>query len=309
MPKSAEATTAHLEPLPLTVLMISHNEAHNILPVMENLKGFASQIVLIDSYSTDATVDLALECGAYVVQRPFRDFGDQWNFAVSGELPVTNSWSMKLDPDERLTKALKEQIRIALSDDETASISFPRRLWFMGRPLPVRQDVLRIWRTGTCRFTESKVNEHPLVQGPRMRLTAELEHHDSPNLHHWYEKQNRYSTAEANIAYTGRGRTALPRFFGSKLERRAWLKEVYNYLPARHLLMKLYCLFVLGAWRAGRAGFIWARMRGEVYRMRELKRLEMQWQSSAYDIPPRSDGFPHPGVPQFKSLGREETEV
>lgn len=286
-------------PLPLAVLMISRDEAHNIAPLMENLAGFAAQIFLVDSYSTDATVDLALEYGVHVVQRPFRDFGDQWNFAVSGALPVTQPWSMKLDPDERLTEALKDQIRAALAGDAADAISFPRRLWFMGRPLPVRQDVLRIWRSGTCRFTDSKVNEHPVVAGRHLRLTAEMEHHDSPTLHHWYDKQNRYSTAEANIAYTGQGRTAPPRFFGSKLERRAWLKAAYDYLPARHLLMMLYCLLVLGAWRGGRAGLIWARMRGEVYRMRALKRQEMQWQGAAYDVPPRMTGTPHPGVPQI----------
>ncbi len=286
-------------PLPLAVLMISRDEAHNISAVMENLKGFAAQVFLVDSYSTDATVDLALHHGAYVVQRRFRDFGDQWNFAVSDGLPVTQPWSMKLDPDERLTQALKDQIRAALAEDTADAISFPRRLWFMGRRLPVRQDVLRIWRSGTCRFTDSKVNEHPIVEGRHRRLTAELEHHDSPTLHHWYDKQNRYSTAEAHIAYTGLGRTAPPRFFGSKLERRAWLKALYNNLPAQHLLMMLYCLLVLGAWRGGRAGLIWARMRGEVFRMRALKRLEMQWQGAAYDVPPRADGPHHPGVPQI----------
>ena len=286
-------------PLPLAVLMISRDEAHNIPAVMENLKGFVAQVFLVDSYSADATVDLALAHGAHVVQRPFRDFGDQWNFAVSDRLPVTQPWSMKLDPDERLTDALKDQIRAALAEDTADAISFPRRLWFMGRPLPVRQDVLRIWRSGTCRFTDSKVNEHPLVVGRPLRLSAELEHHDSPTLHHWYDKQNRYSTAEAHIAHTGQGRTAPPRMFGSRLERRAFLKVAYDYLPARHLLMMLYCLLVLGAWRGGRAGLIWARMRGEVFRMRALKRLEMQWQGAAYDVPPRARGTPHPGVPQI----------
>ena len=303
MLKFSEFAVPARTPVPLAVLMISRNEEHNIISLMENLAGFAAEIFLVDSYSNDATVDLALEHGVNVVQRPFRDFGDQWNFAVSDAIPVTQPWSMKLDPDERLTEALKEQIRFALAENDADSISFPRRLWFMGRPLPVRQDVLRIWRSGTCRFTDSKVNEHPVVEGAHLRLTAELEHHDSPTLHHWYEKQNRYSTAEANIAYTGRGRTAAPRFFGNKLERRAWLKIAYSCLPARHFLMMLYCLFILGAWRGGRAGLIWARMRGEVYRMRELKRLEMQWRGASYDIPPRADGSPHDGVPQFRSSG------
>ena len=95
--------------LPLAVLMIARNEAHHIDAIMDNLAGFAEQVFLVDSYSTDATVARALARGVYVVQRPFRDFGDQWNFAVSG-LPVTQSWTMKLDPDERLTDELKDQI-------------------------------------------------------------------------------------------------------------------------------------------------------------------------------------------------------
>lgn len=292
--------------LPLAVLMIARDEEHNIFPVMNNLSGFAAQVFLVDSYSTDQTVDCALKCGAYVVQREFRGFGDQWNFAVSDALPVTQPWSMKLDPDERLTEALKDQIRAALSCDQADAISFPRRLWFMGRPLSVRQDVLRIWRSGTCKFTESKVNEHPMVSGIHLHLNAELEHHDSPNLHHWYEKQNRYSTAEANIAYTGQGRTAAPRLLGSKLERRSWLKAAYNFLPARHLLMMLYCLLVLGAWRSGRVGLIWSRMRGEVFRMRELKRLEMHWQGAPYDVIHRSKGVPHPGVLQIDGINLGE---
>ncbi len=281
--------------------MIARNEEHNISAVMENLSGFAAEVFLVDSYSVDRTVDLALAYGAYVVQREFIDFGDQWNFAVSGALPVTQPWTMKLDPDERLTESLKHQIRAALSENVASAISFPRRLWFMGRPLPVRNEVLRIWRTGTCKFTDSKVNEHPVVTGIHLRLTAELEHYDSPTLHHWFDKQNYYSTAEAYIAFTGQGRTARPHFWGSNLERRAWLKVAYNYLPARHLLMELYCLLVLGAWRCGRVGLIWARMRGEVFRMRELKYLEMHWQCEAYDAPPRSKGNPHPMALQVKS--------
>ena len=282
--------------LPLAVLMITRNEEHNIRAVMKNLEDFASQVFLVDSYSSDKTVDYAIDSGAYVVQRDFKDFGDQWNFAVSSALPVTQPWSMKLDPDERLTDELKLQIRACIKNDSVDAISFPRRLWFMGQPLSVRQDVLRIWRTGQCNFTSSKVNEHPLVSGVHMRLSAELEHHDSPNLQHWYDKQNRYSTAEANIAYTGQRSTADPRLFGARLERKAWFKSAYRYLPARHFLMALYCYLVLGAWKSGRVGFIWARMRAEVFRMRELKYLEMQWLGAAYDFKPPLNGIPHPGA-------------
>ena len=276
-------------PLPLAVIMLSLNESHNIDAVLENLRGFAAEVFLVDSYSTDNTVELALSRGVRVFERPFKDFGDQWNFAVS-TLPVTQPWTMKLDPDERLTAELKVQIAEEIEADIFDAISFPRKLWFMGRELPVQQFVLRLWRTGACTFTNSKVNEHPVIVGEEKQLTGILEHHDSPNLHHWYEKQNRYSTAEAYVAYTGVGRTAEPLLFGNSLERKAWLKVLYGYVPFRHCLMSAYCLIVLGAWHGGKPGLIWSRMRGDVYRMRELKCLEMQWQEKAYDVPLNPQG-------------------
>lgn len=95
-------STAQPSAAPVAVVMITFNEAHNLPAVLENLRGWAQEVFVVDSYSTDGSVDVALAHGATVVQRAFRDFGDQWNFAV-GKLPVTAPWTMKLDPDERLT--------------------------------------------------------------------------------------------------------------------------------------------------------------------------------------------------------------
>ena len=94
---------------PVAVVMISLNEAHNMEAVLENLKGWAQEVFLVDSYSQDETVDIALRYGVHVVQRSFRGFGDQWNFALR-ELPITAPWTMKLDPDERLSDELKANI-------------------------------------------------------------------------------------------------------------------------------------------------------------------------------------------------------
>ncbi len=67
--------------VPVAVIMISLNEAHNMKGVVQNLKGWAQEVFLVDSYSSDGTVDIALGHGVSVVQRRFRGFGDQWNFA------------------------------------------------------------------------------------------------------------------------------------------------------------------------------------------------------------------------------------
>lgn len=278
--------------------MISLNEAHNMEQVLENLADFAAEVFLVDSFSTDATVDLALARGVHVVQRRFRGFGDQWNFAMSA-LPVTAPWTMKLDPDERLTDQLKSSIRAALAADCCDGLSFYRRLWFMGRPLPIRQEILRVWRTGSCRFSDVMVNEHPIVEGHVERVAGDLEHHDSPDLHHWFDKQNRYTSAEALAAWRGDPLSARPHLFGAPLERRMWLKSRLSGLPLFPPLMFFYCLLVRGAWRAGSVGFIWSRLRADIFRWRRYKRRELELTGKAYTPAAPPSGQPDTRVTQY----------
>lgn len=255
--------------------MISLNESHNLADVCRNLRGFAQEIHLVDSYSKDRTVDIALEHGVKVVQRRFRGFGDQWNFAVR-DLPIQAPWTMKLDPDERLTDELKLQLRAAIAANSCDGISMHRRLWFMGRPLPVRHALLRAWRTGTCRFTDVSVNEHPVVAGRIIQLAGELEHHDSPSLEHWIYKQNRYSTDEALIRFREQALADEPKLLGTAFQRRMWLKRYFFRVPFRYQLYYLYLLSVEGAWKAGKVGRVWARLRADVFRFVEYKELEMR---------------------------------
>ncbi|MFK7945740.1 MAG: methyltransferase domain-containing protein [Paracoccaceae bacterium] len=283
--------------LPLSVIMISLNEAHHMRAVLRNLEGFAEQVFLVDSFSIDDTVDIALEHGVHVIQRRFRDFGDQWNFAVS-KLPVRTPWVMKLDPDERITDELKATVARALEADQFDGFGFQRRLWLMGKPMPVRNNVLRIWRQGSCRFSDVIVNEHPVIEGRVSELQGEMEHHDSPNLHHWFDKQNRYSTAEAVAQFHGYQFADTPRLFGTAYQRRMWLKRHLWKLPGRFLGLYLYHLLWVGAWRAGRVGWIWARLRTERYRVQEFKQYEMRLTGHPYQDIAAGNGLPHPGAVQ-----------
>jgi glycosyltransferase involved in cell wall biosynthesis len=157
-------STPESSPLPLTVVMITLNEAHNMEAVCENLRGFARDIVVLDSFSKDDTVGIALRYGARVYQRKFTNFGDQWNTAIL-KLPISTPWVMKLDPDERLTPELKDALREAVMANRCDGIEITRQLWFMGQPLPVRHWLIRLWRHGKCRFSDVIVNEHPIVDG------------------------------------------------------------------------------------------------------------------------------------------------
>lgn len=291
-------TDSRLPTVPISVVMISLNEAHNMEDVLLNLQGWAQQVFLVDSYSSDATVDIALKHGVHVVQRRFNGFGEQWNFALAN-LPISTPWTMKLDPDERLSDALKEQIRTAIADDNADAISFDRRLWFMTRPLPVRQSVLRVWRSGRCSFTDARVNEQPIVEGRILHVKGDLEHHDSPDLEHWLDKQNRYTSAEA-VSTHERRRTAVDaRLFGNALQRRMWIKKHYMKFPLRYFALFLYHYLVLGAWRAGWVGYAWSRMRCDVYRLWEYKLREIRISGRLPMRRPGAQGTPDARVRQF----------
>lgn len=260
---------------PLAVVMISLNEGHNMEAVCRNLAGWAQEVFLVDSYSQDDTVDIALNHGVHVVQRRFNGFGDQWNFALR-ELPITAPWTMKLDPDERLADDLKKNILTALQKGDAEGFSLTRRLWFMERPLPVSQELVRIWRTGRCRFTDISVNERPNVEGRIVHVAGDMAHHDSPDLDHWLEKQNRYTTAEAIIAYQKAPLADLPRLLGTALQRRMWLKKNFNRMPFRYSFLFLYNWLWQGAWRAGWVGYTWSRLRSDVMRLIEYKQREIE---------------------------------
>ena len=285
---------------PVAVLLITLNEAHNIEPLLQNLTGWAQEVFLVDSYSRDNTVDIALRFGIYVVQRRFRDFGDQWNFALR-ELPISAPWTMKMDPDERLSNNLKSNLIKTISLSRCQSISIERRLWFMSKPLPVRQKIIRLWRTGTATFSNTLVNEHPIVQGTPLAVKGDLDHFDSPCLEHWIHKQNLYSTAEAAASLSKLPLADSPRLFGSNFQRRMLLKFYFIKIPFRYFMIFIYYFLVIGSFRSGLVGFRWSRLRADIMRWQYYKYVEMTLNQS---LPPKllyGPGSPDPRVFDYDS--------
>ena len=263
---------------PVSVIMISLNESHNIDEVCHNLKGWAQNIFLVDSFSSDDTIKIALSHGVHVVQNKFLGFGDQWNFALEN-LDINTPWTMKLDPDERLSNELKINLRNAMLNSNSDAFSINRRLWFMERPLPIYQNIVRIWRTGKCKFSNVSVNEYPIINGNVSKVNGNLEHFDSPNLEHWLEKQNKYTTLEAIIAFEQGGLSDEAILLGTPLQRRMWLKKNYYKIPFRYFLLFFYYWVFCGAWRAGTVGYMWSRLRSDVMRLVDYKKKEMEIKS------------------------------
>ena len=277
MDKLSDPTSTRWQPgsTPVAVVMISLNEGHNMEAVLQNLASWAQEVFLVDSHSQDDTVDIALRHGVHVVQRGFQGFGDQWNFALN-ELPITAPWTMKLDPDERLSVELKQAIQEAIRRNDSDAFALNIRLMFMGKLLPIRLSLLRLWKTGTASMSDVLVNEHIKLKGKISKISGDIEHHDSPDLDHWLEKQNRYTTTEAITAYNQSPLADTPSLLGTSFQRRLWMKKNFERLPFRYFLFFLYNWLWLGAWRAGWVGYVWARLRADVMRLIGYKRREIE---------------------------------
>jgi len=161
-----------LRPGTVAVIILTYNEELNLPQALESVVGWARQVFVVDSGSTDRTMEIAWRYGCHVVQHPLEDYTKQRNFALS-DLLIEAAWIFFLDADEWLPAPLKEEIANRLAA-EAAECGFlvKRRLIWMDRW------ILR----GHVRCEERQVNEHLIVKGPVGRLEHDFMHEDRKGL-------------------------------------------------------------------------------------------------------------------------------
>jgi len=264
------------KPLPISVIIITLNEERNLGNALKSIVDVVEEVYVVDSGSSDRTIDVALEYGVKIVQREFTNFGDHWNWALNS-LPITTPWTMKMDADEEFSQSLIDELtRIFTEGPKHQGYTVRWRLWFMGKPLHAISDITRLWQTGKCQFSDVTINEHPLVDGLTGRLNGILEHHDSADLHAWLEKQNRYTSMEALARFNQEVLSDEPALFGSSLQRRMFFKKHFLKMPFRFQIWFCYWYFFRGAWKDGSVGAAWARLRVVATRLKYLKIQEME---------------------------------
>jgi len=288
---------------PLTVIILTFNEEENLDAALESVTGWASQVFVVDSFSTDRTVDIALarRCdGVQVIQHAFENYGAQWNFALTN-LPINQPWILKLDADERATPEFRSEVdsKLCAPNTEESSFTVHWRLIFMGRWLKwgglYPNGNTRLWRAGAARFERRDVNEHAVVEGKRGEIKAPIDHWDLKDLGHWLDRHNRYSALEARSILQANviGETQ-PRFFGRPDERRMWLRRLYYALPGRSVLYFLYRYVLRLGFLDGKAGFRYICLHAFFLYWIDLKREESKLLGRSPSViwPPR--GVPHP---------------
>lgn len=250
----------------LSVVTLALNEERNIEACLESVR-WADEILVVDSGSTDRTVELARKYTDRVITIEWRGYGPTKNYAL--EL-VRGDWVLWLDADERVTPELAGEIRdvLASGDGETAAYAMGRRAFFLGRWIrhcgwyPSR--VTRLFRRGMARFTEQRVHEQLVVEGNVATLRHDLLHYTDPDLHHYFSKFNRYTTLAAEDL-DGAGRRWSP----FDLLVRPWFQFAKMYLLRRGFLdgMQGFILAVVSsAYVFVKYAKLWERQRGSHHR-------------------------------------------
>ena len=187
----------------LAILILTCNEEDNVTAVVENAKKCTDEVIIIDSGSTDRTVELAEKAGAKVAFRAWtNDFSAQRNFA----LEQTNAdWVLYLDADERLNDRLIKTIKeIISSADIDHQYIFKRKSVVFGTKFnhgALKPDfVSRMFPRKQVKWV-NKVHEHPECTLPSKTLRGHIEHYTYKNWHHWESKMCQYTTIWAQDAY------------------------------------------------------------------------------------------------------------
>ena len=196
----------------LSVILITRNEEANLADCLASLEGIAEQIVVVDTNSTDRTLEIAQNHGAVVSQpTDWPGFGPQKNRALD---LATGEWVLSLDADERLTPALRSEILTAIHHSAHVDcFAIPRLSWYCGRFIrhsgwnPDYVD--RLFKRGTARFSDDLVHERLISNGQVAKLENPMLHYSFMNYSQVLQKIDRYSTASAEQAFS-KGKTSSP---------------------------------------------------------------------------------------------------
>jgi glycosyltransferase involved in cell wall biosynthesis len=211
--------------MPLSVAIITRNAASQLDGCLASV-AFADEIVVVDSGSTDRTVELAARRGARVIAREWLGFGPQKQFAVAS---ASHDWVLCLDADERLSDALRESILDELKAPRGLVYAMPRCNRFLGRWLRHGEGYpdwsVRLFHRAHARWSDDAVHEKILTGQPVRRLHGDLLHDSAETLEKYLDKQNRYTTLQAEVLRSAGRRASVAQLLLSP-----WLRFVKFYL-------------------------------------------------------------------------------
>jgi glycosyltransferase involved in cell wall biosynthesis len=255
----------------VSAVIITYNEAVNIRRTLGQL-WWCNEIIVVDSFSTDTTVDICRQYGCKVYQRSFDGYGAQKQYAVS---LAQNDWVLCIDADEVLTDKLVDEMRKEMLQPAADGYLVPMRFVFMGKEFRFGKEswrhFLRLFNKQTGNFNYRKVHEKIELNGSTKKLTNNILHYSYRDISQYFDKFNRYSSYGAEMSY-------------EKGKKRS-LALIVCAVPLNFL--KYY--FIELNFLNGLSGFYWSVFNAFYHFVKYIKTREMYQQQALlgeYGIPP-----------------------
>lgn len=263
----------------ISVIILTFNEEKHIARCINSILPFTNKIFIVDSGSTDKTVEIAEKLGAVVKYNPWVNYAQQFNFGIEN-IPFQTKWLMRMDSDEYIMPELAEEIstKLEMLEKDVSGIYVKRRVMFFnkwikhGAYYPIW--LLRIWQRGKGVCEETWMDEHiKITEGITQNFEHDIVDHNLNNLTWWTQKHNLYAIREVidllNMKYDFRDFESVePRLFGSQEQRKRFLKMKYASLPlfTRPFMYFVYRYFIRLGFLDGTKGLVWHFLQGFWYR-------------------------------------------
>jgi glycosyltransferase involved in cell wall biosynthesis len=267
-----------------SIYILTYNEEVDIAACIESAM-LSDDIIVVDSCSSDRTLEIANRYPIRVVEHPFESHGRQRTWMLESILPK-HEWVYILEADERMTPELFTECEKASQNPDYIGYYVAERVMFMNRWIRYSTQYpryqMRLFRHGKVWFTDYGHTEREVCEGATSFLKETYPHYTcSKGLSRWIEKHNRYSTDEAQetLHQLEQGNVSWQDlFFGkSEVERRRALKDLSLRLPARPLLRFIYMYLFLGGCLDGHAGLAWCTLQAFYEYLILLKVWEMKY--------------------------------
>jgi len=266
--------------LPISVIVLTYNEEKNIEECLKSVYDWTDEIFIVDSYSTDRTLEIARGYTDKIYQHPFKNFAQQRNWS-QGNLPIRNDWLLHLDADERASPELASELKeIFSSPIDIDGFMAARKTIFQGKWIrhgghyPVYH--LRIFKKDKGRSEERLYDQNYIVNGMVLKLKADIVNIINPDIRLWKARHKQWAYLEAQEVLFNKNRIMNIKFTGNPIERRNWLRyKIYYKLPLfiRPFIYFFYRYIIKLGFLDGKEGLIFHFLHGFWYRLLVDKKI------------------------------------